>query len=111
MRASTSDETHEDQPMNAFTVHWLPTADQNRADQLDYIAQRNPIAAIGLDEEIERQTDMLREQPKLGRPGRVTGTRELVISATPYILVYRLTDNSRVEVLRLLHSSQQWPPA
>jgi toxin ParE1/3/4 len=44
----------------------------------------------------------------MGRPGRVTGTRELVISGTPFVVIYRLQEQS-IEVLRLLHSAQQWP--
>ena len=47
----------------------------------------------------------------MGRPGRVKGTRELVISSTPFVLVYRLKGGQRIEVLRLLHGSQLWPAA
>lgn len=89
-------------------LDWLPAANDHRFEQLDYIAQDNPLAAIGQDEEIERQVNMLLLQPKMGRPGRLKGTRELVISRTPFIAVYRLQTN-RIEVIRLLHSSQQWP--
>lgn len=44
----------------------------------------------------------------MGRPGRKQGTRELVISRTPFIVVYRLKAK-RIELLRVLHGSQQWP--
>ena len=91
-------------------IDWLPQAVRNRFDQLDYIAESNPLAAADQDEEIERQVNMLCDHPKLGRPGRVKGTRELVISSTPFVLVYRLRGSQRVEVLRLLHGSQLWPP-
>jgi toxin ParE1/3/4 len=40
----------------------------------------------------------------------VAGTRELVISNTPFIAVYRLVGTERIEVLRLLHGAQRWPP-
>jgi toxin ParE1/3/4 len=53
---------------------------------------------------------MLRQHPKLGRPGRVKGTRELVISGTPFIAVYRLKGTQRIEIIRLLHGLQQWSP-
>ncbi|WP_374200774.1 type II toxin-antitoxin system RelE/ParE family toxin [Inquilinus sp. Marseille-Q2685] len=46
--------------------------------------------------------------PALGRPGRIAGTRELVIRRTSYILVYRLAGDT-VEILRILHSARQWP--
>ena len=91
-------------------IDWLPEAIRNRFDQLDYIANDNPLAAADQDDEIERQVNMLYEHPKMGRPGRVKGTRELVISSTPFVLVYRLKGTQRIEVLRLLHGSQLWPP-
>jgi hypothetical protein len=42
---------------------------------------------------------------------QVKGTRELVISRTPFIAVYRLLGTQGIEVLRLMHGAQQWPPA
>jgi len=90
-------------------IDWLPEAHRNRFEQLDYIAEDKPLAAIGQDEEIERQVAMLIEHPKMGRLGRVPGTRELIISSTPFVVVYRLDGANRIEILRLLHSSQQWP--
>ena len=89
-------------------IRWLPHAHRNRLEQLDYIAQDNPLAAIGQDEEIERQVNMLLEHPKMGRPGRVAGTCELVVSSTPFVVIYRLRAQ-HIEVIRVLHSSQQWP--
>lgn len=89
-------------------VEWLPLANKNRFEQLDYIAQDNPIAAISQDEEVEHQVDMLINHPQMGRPGRKRGTRELVIGRTPFVVVYRVK-GKRIEVIRLLHSAQQWP--
>ena len=90
------------------TIEWLPVAISNRFEQLDYIAQDNPLAAMSQDEEIEHQVDMLMQHPQIGRPGRLRGTRELVISRTPFVVVYRVK-GTRIEVIQLLHSSQQWP--
>ena len=89
-------------------IRWLPQAHRNQLEQLDHIAQDNPLAAIGQDEEIERQVNMLLEHPEMGRPGRVAGTRELVVSSTPFVVIYRLRAQ-HIEVIRVLHSSQQWP--
>ena len=88
-------------------IVWLPQAQITRFAQLDYIAQDNPLAAIAQDEEIERQVDVLINHPELGRLGRVLGTRELVISYTSFIVVYRIS-GQRIEILRVLHSSQLW---
>lgn len=90
-------------------IDWLPDANRNRFEQLDHIAKDTPLAAANQDDEIERQVNMLSQHPKMGRPGRMKGTRELVISNTPFIAVYRLKGTQRIEVINLLHGSQQWP--
>lgn len=90
---------------------WLPLARRLRFAQLDYIAERNPRAAMRVDDEIEQQADYLQEHPDMGRAGRVKGTRELVIQRTSFILVYRVRPRAKcIEVLRVLHGAQQWPP-
>lgn len=91
------------------TLKWLPKANADRFAQLDFIATQNPRAAITQDELIENQVDALLSMPALsGRPGRRSGTRELVISKTKFIAVFRAKGQT-IEILRLLHSSQQWP--
>jgi toxin ParE1/3/4 len=87
---------------------WLPSANATRDAQLDYIAQDSLLAAIDQDEEIEKQVDMLLDHPDMGRPGRVKTTRELVIGRTSFIVAYRVK-GQRIEILRVLHGSQQWP--
>ena len=52
--------------------------------------------------------DLLSEHPKLGAPGRVPGTRELMIPKTPYIVPYRVR-GSRIEIARVYHTSRRWP--
>jgi len=89
---------------------WLKRALNDRDAQLDYIAQDNPLAAVSQGDRIDAQVDMLLQHPHMGRPGRKPGTRELVISHTPFIVVYR-TRGQRIELLRLLHGAQKWPSA
>ena len=36
-------------------IDWLPEANRNRIEQLDYIAEDSPLAAADQDDEIERQ--------------------------------------------------------
>ena len=43
-----------------------------------------------------------------GGRGRVEGTRELVFASLPFVAIYEVLD--RVQVLRILHGAQQWPP-
>ena len=79
-----------------------------RFAQLDYIAADNPAAAIQLDQRIEQQIDRLANHPRMGRVGRVKGTREMIIARTPFIAIYRIKAN-RIEILCILHGAQQWP--
>ena len=58
---------------------------------------------------IEEAVRRLADHPRMGRPGRVKGTRELVISGTPYVIAYRVKRDA-VVILRLLHGAQRWPP-
>ena len=91
-------------------LQWLPMAIATRDAQLDYIAHDNPKAAIEQGDRIHEQLGQLIEHPNIGRPGRVGKTRELVISRTPFIVVYRVRPRAkRIELIRLLHGSQQWP--
>jgi len=87
---------------------WLKRAIQDRDAQIDYIAEDNPLAAVSQGDRIDEQVDVLLEQPQMGRPGRKQGTRELVISHTPFVVVYRIK-GQRIELLRLLHGAQKWP--
>jgi len=87
---------------------WLKRAIQDRDAQIDYIAEDNPLAAVSQGDRIDEQVDVLLEHPQMGRPGRKQGTRELVISHTPFVVVYRIK-GQRIELLRLLHGAQKWP--
>lgn len=89
-------------------LSWVTVAINERYDQLDFIALDDPLAAISQDHEIEQQTNLLMTQPGMGRVGRVKGTRELIISRTPFIAVYRIV-GERIEILRFLHGAQKWP--
>ena len=68
----------------------------------------SPRAAILVDERISAAIGTLAHFPESGRPGRVAGTRELVIGRTPYIAAYAVLE-SKVRVLRILHGAQIWP--
>lgn len=89
-------------------VEWLPQATRNLDAQLAYISERNPAAAIDIGDAIESSVSRLANFPESGRPGRVPGTRELVVTGTPFIVVYRIEPTALV-ILRVLHGAQQWP--
>jgi toxin ParE1/3/4 len=74
-----------------------------------YIAQDNPAAAGRMVfRVVEAVETLLPEDPALGRPGRVPGTRELVMAKTPYVVPYRIR-NRTVEIIRVYHGAQKWP--
>jgi toxin ParE1/3/4 len=89
-------------------IIWLKTALKNLNEIAEYIAKESPQAARQVVEVIETQVNLLATQPALGRPGRVLGTRELVISKTRYLVPYRIKNN-KVEILRVFHTSQKPP--
>lgn len=89
-------------------IVWTEPARRDLRDIYLYIAQDNPYAARALQNEIWRRVTLLQDNPQLGRPGRVEGTRELVMGDSPYILPYRVR-HERVEILAVFHGARMWP--
>jgi toxin ParE1/3/4 len=90
-------------------VGWTDEALDDLAELRAYIARDNPAAALRVTLAIIQSVEeMLPDHPYIGRPGRVPGTRELVIQRTPYIVPYRVQDN-RIEILRVYHAARRWP--
>jgi toxin ParE1/3/4 len=94
-----------------MTPLWSPEAVADLAALRAYIAQDDPAAAQRVALHIIRNVEtLLPSSPEMGRPGRVSGTRELVIPRTPYIVPYRLVRNT-IQVLRVFHGARRWPEA
>ena len=74
----------------------------------DYISQDNPEAARRVVSRLWTAVKNLAQQPEMGRPGRVYGTRELVVSDTPFVVPYRVV-GSEIQILRVLHGARDWP--
>lgn len=87
---------------------WSAFALADRDDIFTHIEGENPRAAVAVDKHIGQAVLRLVEFPESGRPGRVPGTRELVIPRTPYIAAYALAPD-RIRILRVLHGAQMWP--
>ena len=66
--------------------------------------------AARLDDGIQAATASILAFPAIGRPGRIMGTREQLLQPLPFILIYRF-DGQQLVLLRLYHTSRQWPPA
>ena len=87
-------------------VRWLRAALRNLDDEASYIANDSPQAAQLVVQRVLRTVALLAEQPGLGKPGRVPGTRELLVPKTRYLVPYRVRGNL-VEVLRVLHTARR----
>jgi len=91
-------------------VLWLRNALQSLDREAEYIAVENPTAAREVVQSVLSSVDNLAENPSLGRPGRVVGTRELIIPKLRYIIPYRVNvRKNRVEILRVFHTSRKTP--
>ena len=91
-------------------ITWLAEADRTFNSQIAYLGERNPAAAIDMGDAIMSAIARLADAPQSARPGRIVGTRELVVTGTPFIVVYRIEADT-VLILRVLHGAQRWPPA
>ncbi|MDQ2734106.1 MAG: type II toxin-antitoxin system RelE/ParE family toxin [Pseudomonadota bacterium] len=90
-------------------VIWTPEAEQDRDDIWVHVAADNLRAAARLDELFSDAAARLVDHPKLGRSGKIPGTREWIAHEN-YRLVYEI-DGETVWVLTLVHTARQWPPA
>ena len=91
-----------------MTVVWSPRAIGHLAALRAHIARETPGAAARTATTLLAAVDRLAELPNLGRPGRVSGTRELVVPGTRYIIPYRVR-GERVEIIAVFHGRQRWP--
>jgi toxin ParE1/3/4 len=90
-------------------IEWSEQAARQLVHARDYVALSNgEDVADRIAMQIINSVQQLARLPMSGRPGRVAGTRELVISNTPFIAAYAL-DHGRVVVLAIYHGVQQWP--
>ena len=88
---------------------WTKLAERDLDEIGAYIGQDNPAAAARVVLELIDQAEtLLPSNPAIGRPGRVIGTRELVIGELPYVIPYRVRGQD-IEILRALHTSRRWP--
>ena len=87
---------------------WSPEARVDLREMVLYLSEKNPYAAKALYQRIETVVTEIIDTPYIGRPGRVPGTRELVITNTPYILPYQIRSDF-IEILRVYHGARKWP--
>ena len=97
------------QTIGEMNTVWSPEAIEDLASLRAYIAEDNPAAARRTVRHIiESIEQLIPDNPRIGRAGRVPGTRELVIPRSPYIVPYRL-QRTTIQILRVYHGARRWP--
>ncbi|MFM7626330.1 MAG: type II toxin-antitoxin system RelE/ParE family toxin [Gammaproteobacteria bacterium] len=89
-------------------LRWLRTALRNLDDEATYISEDDPAAATRVVQRVMQAVALLEAQPGIGRPGRVPGTRELLVPRTRYLVPYRVRGQT-IEILRVFHTSRRLP--
>lgn len=90
-------------------IIWSSAAIADLTQLRAHIENDNRAAAQRVALHIAHNVDtLLPANPQIGRPGRVPGTRELVIPKTPFVVPYRIR-NGAIEVLRVYHGARRWP--
>jgi addiction module RelE/StbE family toxin len=89
-------------------LRWTRLAIKDLDSAYAWVVADNPGAANRLIDRIEKAARVLRQHPAAGRTGRLEGTRELVVTGTPFVIPYRLRRNT-IETLAVIHSARKWP--
>ena len=93
--------------MSGKRIRWTLRA-LRRLDEIGaHIEQDNPDATARVIARIVTAVDMLADLPASGRPGRIKGTREVVLADIPYIIAYRVSRD--IEIITVMHAHQRWP--
>jgi toxin ParE1/3/4 len=91
-----------------MTVVWSRRALRHLVALRGYIERDSEASAALVAGRIVNAVDRLESHPELGRPGRIFGTRELVVPGTPFLIAYRVR-GGRLELIAVLHGRQRWP--
>lgn len=89
-------------------IRWTEGAAGNLDQVEEYIARDNPPAAVATVRKIIEAAQMLADYPTIGKRGRERGTRELVVAALPYIIIY-VVQQEELVIIRVLHSAMKYP--
>jgi toxin ParE1/3/4 len=88
-------------------IRWTPAAAADLQTIHDYLTEHEPHLARSTVTELRQGIRKLKQFPNIGRPGRETGTRELLHKRLPHIVAYRVKEDA-VEILHIWHPAQDW---
>ena len=86
-------------------IIWYAKAVHDLTEIRGHIRRDNPQAAQSVAQRILKIFGVLKDQPSLGKPGRVEGTREIVVPGLPLTIPYRVRQKE-IQILRVFHQSQ-----
>jgi len=89
-------------------LRWTEAAAADLEHIADYLFEHTPLHAERILRALYESPKQLLKFPALGRPGRAEGTRELVLTPLPYVVVYAVGGDV-IHVARILHGAQKWP--
>ena len=89
-------------------IEWIESALDDMESLKQYIERENVRAAKQGADKVVEAVSLFRDTPRMGRDGRLAGTKELVVSGTSYIVMYKIQGN-KVRIMRVLHHAMQWP--
>jgi toxin ParE1/3/4 len=89
-------------------VRWTSDAADDLERICDYIAEDRPESARRVAQSVVERIGTLETFPRLGRSGRVHGTREIAFPPLPFVAVYEVRED-QIVILRILHGAQRWP--
>lgn len=89
-------------------IRWTRLARSDIKAAYEFVAADNEQAADQFLERIQHAAAILIHHPMAGRTGRISGTRELVIAGTPWILPYRIK-RGFIDILAVIHGARKWP--
>lgn len=98
-------------------LRWTEPANADFLGIVQWLKARNPAAAVRVGRRIPDDAERLSDFPYLGKPGRSLGTREMVVTRFPYLIVDVVEHDAAVSeqpqavvILRVLHDAMPWPP-
>jgi toxin ParE1/3/4 len=89
-------------------IRWTTAATTDLESITDYLFEKTPQNAAQLIRKIYEAPQTLKNYPNLGRAGKKEGTRELVLTPLPYVVIYKIMDDTII-IVRVLHGAQEWP--
>lgn len=89
-------------------LKWTRLSLQDMQNLYECIADDNLRAAKKIISRIREAADKVKIYPHMGKAGRASNTRGLVIAATPHIIAYMIAEKS-IQIVSVVHGARRWP--